>query len=350
MLKIAVSFRQKREVLPLIEAGADELYCGYLCPQWRNKYTDLEFERKGGRSNFTDLGQLKKAVELSHNKGVPVFLAINGLYVKRQYPLLLKIISQVNKIDLDGYIIADIGLLLTLRLQGFKKKLHLSTGGTVFNSEAARFYKSLGISRIILDRQLSIPAIKSLCRSDPGMEFEAFILNTLCAYIDGFCTFTHSFNYDGECRQAVLRKTLRGQKNPVIIKTFDIANQEDACRLKYSVAVKDALKGSLIGRGQIRPVFFKHLVDGVECGACALFDMNEAGVKTVKIVGRHLSGQKRLKDAIFIRQVLNIIKDNPSISRDRFMSKTQEKYRSFYNYEKPCRGNNCYHPQLLGRS
>ena len=103
MLKITVPFKKKEEVLPLIEAGADELYCGYLAPEWAEKYTSLEFERKGGGSNFTDPGELREAVDLAHKKGIPVYLALNGLYVRRQYPLLLKILAQLNKIDLDAY-------------------------------------------------------------------------------------------------------------------------------------------------------------------------------------------------------------------------------------------------------
>ena len=97
MLKITSPFREKEEVTPLIEAGAGELYCGYLSPEWAKRYTSLEFERKGGGSNFTDLTELKQAVALAHKGGVPVYLTLNGLYVKDQYPLLLKITNQLNK-------------------------------------------------------------------------------------------------------------------------------------------------------------------------------------------------------------------------------------------------------------
>jgi len=189
MLKIISPFREKEEVIPLIEAGADELYCGYLSPEWEKRYTAFEFERKGGGSNLTDLTQLRQAVDLAHEKGIPVYLTLNGLYVRQQYPLLLKVVNQLNKIDLAGYIVADIGFLLTLGKQGFRKEIHISTGGTVFNSEAARFYKDLGASRIILDRQMSLDSIKALTFENPDIDFEVFILNTLCVYIDGFCTF-----------------------------------------------------------------------------------------------------------------------------------------------------------------
>ncbi|MBU1125255.1 MAG: U32 family peptidase, partial [Candidatus Omnitrophica bacterium] len=150
-LKILAPFRGKNEIVPLIESGVDEFYCGYLDPEWEVTYSSLEFERKGGGSNFTDLQELRASVRLAHRKGVPVFVTVNGLYVKAQYPLLLKIIKKLKTLDADGFIVADMGVLLTLRKQGFKEQIHISTGGTVFNSEAARFYKDWGASRIILD-------------------------------------------------------------------------------------------------------------------------------------------------------------------------------------------------------
>jgi len=156
MLKITSPFREKEEVSALIDAGTDELYCGYLSPEWVKKYTSLEFERKGGGSNFTDLRELRQAVDLAHKRNIPVFLTLNGLYIREQYPLLLKIVEQLERIDLDGYIVADIGLLLTLRKKGFRGQIHISTGGAVFNSKTINFYKNLNTKHIILNHQTTL--------------------------------------------------------------------------------------------------------------------------------------------------------------------------------------------------
>ncbi len=341
MLKITAPFREKKEVLPLIEAGADELYCGYLSCEWVKRYTALEFERKGGGSNFTDLGKLKQAVALAHKKNIPVYLALNGLYVNSQYPLLLKIIKQLEKIDLDAFIIADIGLLLTLRKMRTKKQIHISTGGTVFNSEAVDFYKNLGASRVILDRQTTLESMRVLSCANPEIDFEVFILNTLCVYIDGFCTFLHT--YGRESVEDISKKSWKDKQRLGLITAYDFDAQADACCLKYSVQAED----SCGRRSRVRPVFYKHLLDGVECGACAIQDISKTKVKSIKIVGRQIGPENRLKSVGFIRSVLDILKNNKEITKQDFIFKVQGLYQKAFEYKKKCRGNNCYYPEVL---
>lgn len=345
MLKITTPFTEKKEVIPFIESGADELYCGYLSPEWREKYTSLEFERKGGGSNFTDLKELGQAVELAHKNKVPVYLALNGLYVNRQYPLLLKIIEQLDKIDIDGYIISDIGLLLTLRKQGFKKDIHISCCGTAFNSEAVRFYKELGASRVILDRQVTIGSMEDLCADNPDVDFEVFILNTLCVYIDGFCTFLHT--YSVEYLEDIVKEKQAKYTKLYLTTVYDPKAQGDACGLKYSVrAYTNVRTGVMIPAKKVRPVFYKHLIDGIECGACALYDIGKTGVKSVKIVGRQLNPEARLKSLVFIRRALSRLENNPDIDKAEFISSTKRLYKETFKSKNDCMGNNCYYPYV----
>ena len=342
-MKLNVPFRTKQEVVPLIDAGADELYCGYLSGQWRKRFTSLEFERKGGESNFTDVDELRQAVELAHRRGVPVSLAINGLYVKNQYDLLLTIVRSLARVDLDAFIVADLGLLLTLRKMGFKKKIHISTGGTVFNTEACRFYKELGAARIILDRQMSLGSMRALARGHPDMEFEAFILNTLCVYIDGFCTFMHSYG-SGSVEDIPIKKSSK-QVPMKLLSVYDLRSRLDACCFTYSIQAYDVRLKKTVGLDRARPGFFKQQVDAVECGACALYDLKNAGVMSLKIVGRQYSPEKRLADTKFIRSALHMLGRNTRISKENFARRVRALYRKTYDYKSPCRGNNCYYPQ-----
>ncbi|MFA5114469.1 MAG: U32 family peptidase [Candidatus Omnitrophota bacterium] len=329
------------EVLPLIEEGADELYCGYLPAEWEKKYTNLEFERKGGSSNFTNINELRLAIKLAHRKNVPVFVALNGLYISEQYRMLLDIINSLNRIGIDGYIVADLGLLLTLKGLGFNKEIHISTGGAVFNQEAVDFYNRLGAKRIILDRQTSLETIDALSSYYPRMEFEVFILNTLCVYIDGLCTFMHS-----PLDMAKDRHSMAGRSTNVYT-TYDINAYKEACSLKYSVKSCDISGRGLQQAKKIAPVFHKPLTDGVECNACSLYYLNKMNIKAAKIVGRQLSAQARLKSIRFIRAVLDILDSNKGISKRDFMLKTKRLYRNSFNYHKLCEGNNCYHPEVL---
>ena len=343
MLKITAPFREKKEVSLLIEAGADELYCGYLPAEWNKKYTNLEFERKGG-SNFTDLKELRSAVDLAHKKNIPVYLTLNGLYVNAQYPLLLKIIDQVETIDFDAFIIADIGLLLTLRKRNTKKKIYISTGGTVFNSQAVDFYRLLGASRIILDRQTTLESMKALSERAPDIEFEVFILNTLCAYIDGLCTFLHTYVVDSQ--EHIKHENREKDKKLGVLNVYDPEAVGDACCLKYSTQTYNT-HFKKINNSSIKPTFFKHLTDGIECGICAMYHINRTKVTSVKIVGRQYNPEDRLISTKFVRSCLDILKKHKDISKQEYIKRAQQLYRENFKYKGECRGNNCYYPGVL---
>ncbi len=116
--------------------------------------------------------------------------------------------------------------------------------------------------------------------------------------------------------------------------------------MRYSVQVYGSA-GQRLDTDKIRPTFYKHLIDGVECGACTIYDINKTKVKSVKIVGRQLDPETRLKSTRFIRSVLDILENNKEISRQDFIRKVQELYQKIFEYKKKCRGNNCYHPSVL---
>lgn len=345
MLKIASPFSEKKEVVSLIEAGADELYCGYLPREWERKYTALEFERKGGgRSNFTDLKELRAAVDLAHRKNTPVYLVLNGVYVKAQYPLLLNIIDQVETIDFDAFIIADIGLLLTLKSRNTAKKIHISTGGTVFNSQAVDFYRQFGAKRIVLDRQTTFKSMEALSSDATDIEFEVFILNTLCVYIDGFCNYLHA--YLRNLQDYIEYKKGNNIKRIEIVNQYDPESLGDACRIKYSIQTYDNNFKKISNSAEAKPTFFKQLIDGTECGVCALYYINRTKVSSLKIVGRQLTPESRLTSTRFVRSCLDILKKDKGISRQEYIRKAQELYRKNFEYDSKCRGNNCYYPNL----
>ena len=340
-LNIAAPFCSADEVGPLIDAGADELYCGYLDSEWIRRFSPLEFERKGGEgSNFLGLDLLRKAVRRARRHNVPVALALNGLYVGQQHPLLRKIIGRVEQSGVDAFIVADLGVLLALSEAKTTKRLFISTGGTVFNSAAVSFYEQFRVSRVVLDRQVPLADASRIASLHPGIEFEVFILNTLCVYIYGFCTYLHAYTTNAR------RQTLKKGKHLEFVTTYDSFSM-DACGMDYRVTVL-APPGKR--KQDARPRFFKRMVDGAECGVCALYDLVRSPVRTVKIVGRQLDPAVRLKSTRLVRSCLDILEKEPAISRGEYNRRAQELYRSSYGYKKACSGNNCYHPQVLKAS
>jgi collagenase-like PrtC family protease len=188
--------------------------------------------------------------------------------------------------------------------------------------------------------------MKDLAVKNQDIEFEVFVLNTLCVYIDGFCTFMHAYGDRKEKGIDDGAKETAAQKME-LQSTYDFKSCGDACFLKYKVGAYDAETRKPKVADSVKPTFFKQFNDSIECGACAIYDIDRAGVKIIKIVGRQYSSEKRLSDTKFIRSALDILKNNPDIGRRDFIAAAQELYRKNYDYKLSCRGNNCYFPDVL---
>ena len=98
-------------------------------------------------SNIRSFTDLERAVKISHSFDVPIFITMNGLDTKEQYPLVIKEIKKAIEIGVDYLIIADVGLLLKLKELNIKIKIQISTGANVFNSNTIDFYKKVLVNK-----------------------------------------------------------------------------------------------------------------------------------------------------------------------------------------------------------
>ena len=93
------------EVEPLIKAGADELYCGIISDNWRKKFKDItclgRFE--SSQPNFSNFGEVKKAVEIADTYNKPIFLTVNApYYSKRQFKLIEEDINKAFNVGINS--------------------------------------------------------------------------------------------------------------------------------------------------------------------------------------------------------------------------------------------------------
>jgi hypothetical protein len=181
-MKIVSCFSQLEEIKPLAEAGADELYCAIPgLPSFGNSPC-LE-----GR------GALKMAVQAAHDRGLKLSLAVNGLtalFTRKGEAKLLGRLAAADSAGVDAFIVAAPAVFALLSALKPRAKVHLSSVQPCFNSLAAEFFISLGVSRIILPNQLApfeAASIIRLCRGR-GVETEIFDYRFFgCAYINGRC-------------------------------------------------------------------------------------------------------------------------------------------------------------------
>jgi len=312
------------EVEQLIQTGANELFCGLLTSDWHNKYIAGAINRRpGGGANFTTSDELKSCLKLAHYMNVPVFLTLNEhYYIPEQYPSIMDYVDRVVSLGVDALMVADLALLLTLKQMNINTKIIISTGGNAFNSETVKFYQDLGASRIILPRHLTLGEINDLRNNVSDIELEAFILNSRCPNIDGFCTFQH-----GLADQSI---------KPLY---------ENACMLPYdiSVTIQDDIEERQISWKR-QHIWQTVHVDDYPCGACALYELDKMNITSVKIVGRGNPTARKIADITFIRTLLDFL-ENEKPTQKQFHRKAQKLYQETYN--RPCRVYMCYYPEML---
>lgn len=122
-MKIVAGLGSVDEYIPYVQAGADELFCGYVPYNWTKKYgTVLPLNRREVLAYNVQLGSFSELEILSamiRKYRKPVHIAMNSLYyIPEQYEEIADIVKQCMKIGFDSFILADPALILYLRQKG----------------------------------------------------------------------------------------------------------------------------------------------------------------------------------------------------------------------------------------
>ena len=190
-MRLNVPINGKSNISALVDFGADEFYCGYLFNS--NLFPKCILSRhKGKKANFKSLNLLCKMIKEIKILKKRVNVAINEHFFPEN--CMDNILFDVEKLlnsGVRGFIISDINLLIKIKSKFPESFLIASTGMHITNSKLVKFFKTLGIDRIVLSRHLSLSEIIEIIKLNPNMEFEMFIKNIDCANIDGFCSYVH---------------------------------------------------------------------------------------------------------------------------------------------------------------
>ncbi len=329
-MKILSPLDSLEEVAPLAAAGAGEFFCGVLEEEWYGKYPVISINRRpAGKGHFRRFADLKAAADAAHDKGIPVYYTVNEhYYIEAQYPLIKKYIDGALEAAVDALIVSDFGLIAWLEENGYDIPLHISTGGTVFNRRSALFYKELGIQNITFPRHLDIDELQDLTAGMPDIETTAFILNSRCINVDGYCTFQHG---------------LAGKE---IFPMF-----RNACMLPFEVQImtsgNPAQQMSAPGHSLMldrQKVWEKVHVDDHPCGACALYEFREMGIGSVKVVGRGNPTERKAGDVAFLKELIDML-ENEQPDRAAFRAHARKRYQE--TYDRSCRMHMCYYPRVM---
>lgn len=185
-----------------IDAGADAVYLG-----------TSEFNARLRAKNFTSK-TLSYLVPYAHDRNVKVYVTLNTLIKQSELENVIHTLYQLEQIGVDGLIVTDPGVIRIARSRFPGLKLHGSTQMIFHNSAGALTASRLGLSRIVLSRELTKEEITAITRNSP-VELEAFVHGALCYSISGAC-LASSFlggasGNRGRCTQ-VCRRNFRSDR------------------------------------------------------------------------------------------------------------------------------------------
>lgn len=164
-LKVAVSY------------GANAVYLG-----------GQKYGLRQAADNFT-IEEMREGVEFAHERGACVYVVLNSFFHDKDFDGLLEFIKELDEIKIDAVIVSDPGVINYIS-KNTNLEIHLSTQASCLNVESAKLWKRLGVTRIVLGREVSIADAKKI-KEEAGVEIEMFVHGSMCMAYSGNCVISN---------------------------------------------------------------------------------------------------------------------------------------------------------------
>jgi len=227
-----------------LAAGADAVYLGL----------DDGFNARARAENFPSDG-LAEIVAWVHRAGARLYVTLNTLVFEPELPIVEELIRRVAAAGTDAIIVQDPAVARIARAVCPDLEIHASTQMTASSPLAVGLLADLGLSRVVVPRELSVDEIRAYAQASP-IPLEVFIHGALCVAWSGQCLSSEAWGG---------RSANRGQC-------------AQACRLPYGLVVD----GETRDLGEV-----EYLLSPKDlAGTAAVAALAEIGVASLKIEGR----------------------------------------------------------------
>lgn len=304
------------EAQALLQAGAGELYGGYVPADWQQRFGLLASinQRTFTGAQIDSYQDLRQIVELCRNNHGEFALTLNSpFYSDQQLPLLVDYVGEAVSAGVTSVILADLALLRTLKPIFPDLLYHASTLAHLGNSAAIRFYKRQGVGRIILPRHLAVSEMARIRAEVPDVACDAFLLVGKCPNTEGLCTFHHS--------------------SPDKVWPCEIPYRIEALDADPSPQLMAAMQKQSSWSGSQR----RH-----GCGLCAIPALVAAGIDGLKLVGRGAPSIRKVKNLQLVKRFLQLAEGENDFSTYRRLA--LEAHAAHFGIG--CSENVCYYPEF----
>lgn len=214
-LELLAPAQNKECAIAAINFGADAVYMG------ANAF--------GARSKAVNsIEDIKDVVDYAHKFYAKVYVTINTILDDKEIIQAQNLIHKLYEIGVDAVIVQDMGLF---NLDLPPVKIFASTQCDNRTLEKVKFFENIGVSRVILARELSVAQIEHICKNT-NIEVETFIHGALCVSYSGQCYLSCAFGgrsaNRGECAQPCRKKySLVDENGKVLVQDKHLLNLKD---------------------------------------------------------------------------------------------------------------------------
>lgn len=257
-IELLAPAKNKEIGIAAIDCGADALYIA-----------GPEFGARESASNsFEDIAEV---VNYAHKFAAKVYLTLNTILYEDELERARKMIIEAYNIGCDAIIVQDLGILKMDDLPPIT--LHASTQTAARTVEQVQFLESLGFSRVVLARELSIDQISEI-RENTTCELESFIHGSLCVSYSGNCYLSQKLSGRGANRGSCIQACrslydLQDSKGKILIKNAPLLSLKDLALPNHIPQMIEAgvmsfkIEGRLKGADYVKNVtrYYRGVID-----------------------------------------------------------------------------------------
>jgi putative protease len=164
----------------MVKANCDAIYLG-------GKSLNMRMIRKG--FNLSD-EEMTEAVHMAHAHHKKLYITVNNMMNEFEIAEAAEYLHFLNNIKVDGLIVQDMSVLQLCKEQKLNNfELHASVMMNVHNIETAKALKEMGLSRVVLSREMDLKTAKNL-QIITGIETEYFMHGDMCTVNGANCYYS----------------------------------------------------------------------------------------------------------------------------------------------------------------
>lgn len=247
--------------------GADACYLGLV------DYS-LRTMRKG---ELITRENLKSAIDEARALNKKAYLTLNIFAYDEDIKSLEETLDIIKNANPHAIILSDFGVYNLVKRNLPSVDIHISTQTNILNTEAVKFWRDMGASRVILARELSLKQIEAIKKAVPDIEVEVFVHGSQCMSYSGRCLLSdymtkgeRKANHGGcaqPCRWSykLLEETRPGEYYEIVQdeRGSHILSPKDLCLVRYIKDLTNAGVDSFKVEGRTKSLYYVSAVTKV---------------------------------------------------------------------------------------